>query len=76
MTTSDFKKAFKQLEAKPFKLKKYIKHNSPKIRTHGIGLRRCKRCGRFGAHIRSYGLHLCRTCFREDAKKLGFKKFS
>ncbi len=76
MTTKDFKKAFKQLEAKPVKLKKFLKHNSPKVRTTGIGLRKCKRCGRFGAHIRSYGLNLCRMCFREDAKQIGFKKFS
>lgn len=76
MTIKDFKKALKQLEAKPSKMKKYLKHNSSKIRTTGIGLRRCKRCGRFGAHIRSYGIHLCRMCFREDAKQIGFKKFS
>ena len=76
MTTKDFKKTFKQLQAKPAKLKKFLKHNSPKLRTTGIGLRKCKRCGRFGAHIRSYGIHLCRMCFREDAKQIGFKKFS
>ncbi len=76
MTTKDFKKVFKQLEAKPVKLKKYLKHNSPKKKKIGIGSRPCKVCGRYGAHIRSYGLHLCRMCFREDAKKIGFKKFS
>ena len=76
MTTKDFKKALKQLETKPVKMKKYLKHNSSKQRTTGIGLRKCKRCGRFGAHIRSYGIHLCRMCFREDAKHIGFKKFS
>lgn len=76
MTIKDYKKAFKQLEAKPVKLKKFIKHNSPKDRKIGIGSRRCKICGRFGAHIRSYGLHLCRMCFRDNAKAIGFKKFS
>ncbi len=76
MTTKDYKKALTQLNAKPAKLNKYLKHNSPKIRTTGIGLRKCKDCGRFGAHIRSYGIHLCRTCFRDNAKKIGFKKFS
>lgn len=76
MTTKDYKKAFKQLSAKPSKLKKFIKHNSPKVRTTGIGLRKCNRCGRYGAHVRSYGIHLCRQCFREDAKLIGFKKFS
>jgi hypothetical protein len=30
MTTSDHRKAFKQLKAKPAKLSKFIKHNKPK----------------------------------------------
>lgn len=76
MTTSDYKKAFTQLKAKLVILKKYNKHNTPKARNTGMGQRRCKKCGRYGAHIRSYSIHLCRTCFREDAKSIGFKKFS
>ncbi len=76
MTTSDYKKAFAQLEVKPAKLNKYIKHNTPKQRKTGIGSRKCRICGRYGAHIRSYGIHLCRTCFREEAKLIGFKKFN
>lgn len=75
MTTKDYTKAFKQLEAKPVKLKKFMKHNTPKKRTTGIGTRKCKMCGRWGAHIRSYGLHLCRQCFRDHAQSIGFKKF-
>ncbi len=76
MTTSDYRKGMVQLESKPSKMKKFIKHNSPKKRTTGIGQRKCRKCGRYGAHIRSYDLHLCRTCFRDDAKLLGFKKYS
>jgi len=76
MTTSDYKKVFAQLEAKPSKLNKYAKHNTPKARKMGIGSRKCKTCGRYGAHIRSYDINLCRTCFREQAKLIGFKKFS
>lgn len=75
MTTSDYKKAFKQLKAKPIKLKKYLKHNSPSERKCGINLKKCKRCGRTRAHISAYGLHLCRQCFREIATKIGFKKY-
>ena len=75
MTTKDYRKAFKQLDAKPAKKQKFIKHNTPHTRTTGIGLRKCKGCGRTGAHIRSYGIHLCRQCFREEAKHLGFKKY-
>lgn len=76
MTTSDYKKVFKQLKVKPEKLKKYIKHNSPKERSTGYNLHACKRCGRKRAHIGKYGLGICRQCFREIATKIGFKKYS
>lgn len=76
MSAKNFTKAFKQLSEKPAILKKYIKHNQPKQRTTGIGLRKCIRCERRGAHIQKYNLHFCRQCFREIAKKLDFKKYS
>ncbi len=76
MTTSDHRKMFKQLNAKPIKKAKFIKFNEPKVRSCGIGKRKCRNCGRNGAHINKYGLHLCRQCFREMAVNLGFKKFS
>lgn len=76
MTTSDHRKIFKQLKVKPVKLKKFVKHSSPKERSCGIAIRKCKRCGRNRAHIRSYGLGLCRQCFREIATEIGFKKYS
>jgi len=76
MTTKNYAKAFLQLDSKIAIKKKYIKHNSPKKRSTGIGTRPCKNCGRYGAHIRSYGLHLCRTCFRDLAKSIGFRKFN
>ena len=76
MSTSDYRKVFKQLKAKPVKLKKYIKHNAPKKRTCGENIKRCRRCGRTGGHIDKYGLDLCRQCFREIATKIGFKKYN
>ena len=76
MTTSDYKKAFTQLNSKPAKKQKYLKHNKPKERTCGRALKKCRRCGRNGAHIQKYGLTLCRQCFREIAKQLGFKKYN
>lgn len=76
MSYSDYKKVFKQLKAKPTKLNKYIKHNSPKERSCGFNIKRCRRCGRTRAHVGSYGLNLCRQCFREIAVKLGFKKYN
>lgn len=76
MTYSDYRKAFKQLNAKPIKLKKFMKHNAPKERKFGMSVKKCRRCGRIGGHIGKYGLDLCRQCFREMATKLGFKKYS
>lgn len=76
MSYSDYTKEFKQLKAKPIKLEKYKKHNSPKKRSCGVALKRCNRCGRIRGHISQYGLHLCRQCFRENAISLGFKKYS
>lgn len=76
MTTSNHKKVFKQLKVKQPVLEKYIKHNSPKKRSCGISLKKCKRCGRIRGHISKYGLNLCRQCFRDVATKIGFKKYN
>jgi small subunit ribosomal protein S14 len=76
MTASDLKKQFKQLDAKPVVKAKVLKHNLPKKRKTGIAVKKCERCGRFGAHIKSYGLNLCRHCFREVAVEIGFRKYS
>lgn len=76
MTYSNHKKAFKQLKAKPHKMKKFIKHNAPKERSCGITKKRCVRCGRIRGHISKYGLHLCRQCFRDIATNIGFKKYT
>ena len=76
MTASDWKKIFKQLDAKPEIKARYIKHNKPKDRKIGIAAKKCERCGRFGAHIKSYGLNVCRHCFRQIAEEIGFEKYS
>ena len=76
MTQSSFKKAFKQLKAKPVKLKKYLKHNAPKQRSCGINKHHCRRCGRTGGFIGRFGLQYCRQCFREIASDIGFKQYS
>ena len=76
MSYSLHTKEFKQLKVKPPKLKKFIKHNSPKDRSFGRSTKRCIRCGRIRGHIDKYGLDLCRQCFREIAPKIGFKKYS
>ncbi len=76
MTTSNYRKGYTQLKAKPIIWKKFLKHNAPKKRSVGESLKKCIRCGRTHAHIQKYGLNLCRTCFREVAPSLGFKKYS
>jgi small subunit ribosomal protein S14 len=76
MTASDWKKILKQLKKKPVKIDKFTKHCKPKDRKIGVSAKRCERCGRFGAHIKSYNLNLCRHCFREIAEEIGFEKYS
>lgn len=76
MSASDWKKVLKQVRSKPAKAKKLTKHCKPKDRKFGISVRKCERCGRFGAHLKQYNLNLCRHCFREIAEEIGFKKYS
>jgi|GEM_PF-707689 len=76
MTASSHEKVFKQLKVKPWILKKYKKHNSPKARTCGVNTKKCTRCGRRGAVLGQYGLMVCRQCFRENSKELGFTQYS
>lgn len=76
MTASDWRKILNQLKSKPAVMKKFLKHNKPKDRDFGVAAQKCQRCGRFGAHINQYNLHLCRHCFREIAEEIGFKKYS
>jgi small subunit ribosomal protein S14 len=76
MTTTDHTKVLKQLQSKPGKLAKHTKYSVPKIRTGGALNKKCKRCGRTGAHISKYGINLCRHCFRDIATKIGFKKYN
>ncbi len=35
----------------------------------------CRICGRKQAVIRKYDLRVCRQCFREVARDLGFEKY-
>ena len=76
MTASDWKKITKQLRRKPAVLRKFIRNCKPKERNSGIAVKKCERCGRFGAHLNQYNLNLCRQCFREIAEEIGFKKHS
>ena len=75
MTVKNYKKLLKQIQTKPARKKKFIKHSKPKTRKHGKATRKCRICGKSQSHIRKYGLNLCRQCFRDLALKIGFKKY-
>lgn len=36
----------------------------------------CRRCGRHQGLVGKYEIWLCRQCFREIARGMGFKKYS
>ncbi len=36
----------------------------------------CQRCGRKRGMVRRYDLRLCRQCFRDGARDLGFRKYN
>lgn len=65
----------KQIEKKPAKLNRFLKYCRPKSRKYGRATKSCEVCGRIGAHVGSYGINMCRQCFREHATKIGFKKY-
>ncbi len=75
MVEEEYQKIMKQIAHKKAKLIRFLKCNKPKERKFGKGAIRCVRCGRHQGVIRRYGLNLCRQCFREVAKELGFKKY-
>ncbi|KAJ6261980.1 peptidyl-prolyl cis-trans isomerase-like 2 [Drechslerella dactyloides] len=43
-------------------------------RTYGKGSRACRVCAHQAGLIRKYGLNICRQCFRERSKDIGFTK--
>ncbi len=47
----------------------------PEHKYQGKGMRKCRFCGSARALIRSYGLRICRRCFREVGEEIGFRKF-
>ena len=38
-------------------------------------LESCQRCGRKQGLVGKYDINLCRQCFREIAREMGFKKY-
>ncbi len=56
------------------KKQRFLRNNSPKNRKFGQALSKCRMCGGKRGHLSKYNLNICRRCFREVAKELGFKK--
>ena len=56
------------------KKERFLRNNSPKDRKFGQSLVHCRICGGRRGHLNKYKLDICRRCFREVAKELGFKK--
>lgn len=46
-----------------------------KRKAYGKGSRSCRSCFTHNGLIRKYGLNMCRRCFREYAKDIGFKVY-
>lgn len=44
-------------------------------RYKGRGVRKCRICGNARGVIRAHNLNMCRRCFREVARGIGFKKY-
>jgi len=53
-------------------LKKKAKQR-PKMDARQI---RCRVCGSNRGMVHKYGLEMCRKCFKDHAKSIGFEKFS
>ncbi len=56
------------------KKERFIRNNAPLDRKFGQAVVRCKICGGRRGHLSKYNLDICRRCFREVAKELGFRK--
>ncbi len=44
-------------------------------KAYGRDANKCRVCGNTNGVIRKYGLNICRQCFREYAKQIGFVKY-
>jgi ribosomal protein S14 len=47
----------------------------PEYKFRGKGKRKCRFCGTSRGMIRSFGLQVCRRCFREAGEHIGFRKY-
>ncbi len=48
---------------------------SKKKKERKIKTKTCKMCGTWKGLVRKYKLNICRRCFKDNAKRLGFEKY-
>jgi small subunit ribosomal protein S14 len=70
-----YERVFKQIERKPLKVARMERFSKTKKRKFGKNLYPCRKCGKTSGVVRQYGIQYCRQCFREEAKKMGFRKY-
>jgi ribosomal protein S14 len=75
MTAKDWKKTFNSISHKKAESGRMLKFNKPTEKKFGRGKRICNICGRRKGLIRRYSLNICRQCFRDVARSIGFNKF-
>jgi small subunit ribosomal protein S29e len=62
-------------KAKETPAKKKQKAKNEKMKKRTAGVRECRICGTRKGMIRKYRLGICRRCFKDRAKDLGWEKY-
>jgi len=62
-------------EVKQKTVKKNQKSRNEKMKKRIIGVRECRICGTRKGMVRKYNLGVCRRCFKDRAKDLGWEKY-
>jgi len=65
METKNYQSAVTPIKKQKVKSEKMKKRNNV-----------CKMCGTRKGFLRKYGLRICRRCFKDNAPRLGFEKYS
>ncbi|KAG5655949.1 hypothetical protein KAF25_000869 [Fusarium avenaceum] len=76
--TREFKSSRNPSSFRPSPITANMSHESvwnSRPRNYGKGSRACRVCKHKAGLIRKYDLNLCRQCFREKAKDIGFNKY-
>ena len=53
----------------------YPKAKNEKMKKRTVGVRECKICGTRKGMMRRYNIGICRRCFKDNAERMGFRKY-